>query len=1206
MRDYVSLHNHTSFSIMDALMKPSALFKRAKELGQKAVAVTDHGTLAGMWDCLKASKEVGIKCIAGCEMYFVNDVNNDGEQLRHIVVLAKNATGYKNLLLLNKAGYDNFIVSFGKAIPRIDWKLLEKYSEGLICTTACGNGILSQLIMQKDFVGLTKQAKMLKDIFGDNLALELQPHALTRRATNYSGEIDQRFVNLQLTKLSEELNIRAIVATDAHYQNKEHHKAHDVLLAIGSKQPIGSGARLTYNTPDFYVKSADEVEQYFTRLKGLWKPEFIDSLFENTIYFADQCEDPDWIDPKFSNPSGKELPTFPVQDQDDYEVFKKYVKENDLGNLDEDVVYLRYLCELGLQKKAPKGQEQLYRERLNEELEVMEYHSFSSYMLIVADILSYARKNNIRVGPGRGSVGGSIIGYFLDIHIADPIKYKLIFARFHNKEKSSFPDVDLDISPAGRTDIQNYIKRKYGDEYVASVSNINTITPKVYVRDIARSFEFGNNGRSESAKIGDAIADAIPKEVHSITSAVAEDKIPLFSEYAKEYPELLEFAPLIAGKARAWSTHAGGMIIGKRPLTGLVPLRRDKEGLVVLEYNKDRAEDSGLVKMDLLGIETLNIISNTHKIIEERGKEPPPEFPPLDDEKTYDLIGEGNTFCVFQLSSTAVGLCRAIKPKSIEEISYINALIRPSAKAIVQDFLDTRDGKKEVSLLHPSLKRAFENTYGFGLYEECLLYLAQDVAGWDLHSADRLRKLTKEKGKNPKKVKKWRTEFIDDAEKNGIERDIATKIWDEVIDGFQGYGFNASHSIFYSLNGYHTAYLKANYPLEFLVANLMKEVNSGAKQAKDNILRIKSEIRALGVNIVPPDINTSGTSYKIIDDKTLMTGLDSLKFMGKDAIPEILAQRPFNSFQDFLTKVDSRKVSARAIQAMAASGCLDSFELSRRQIFYYAGDYKKKLHVWLRKSVEKRTETFDYPWPEDDKKDWSPKDKYALEEYYLGEGMSGSLDERFEGFFSGNVMNFAKFPERFTFIKLEPKKPLVTDDLRKAHEKAERKKNTYNVFDHNLPTVKGIVTNIFAFKVKKENSPILGQTMARITLQDKWGNDLSVVAFPSGYDFLLHRVKAQSGGKAKLEVGMALAIAGSFQYESEHVYSFIFDDILSYKAPPSLPEDLKARKVRMPRVKKQKNIEQLNLDELSNELDDALTEDGISDVEEDDFPDPWM
>ena len=487
----------------------------------------------------------------------------------------------------------------------------------------------------------------------------------------------------------------------------------------------------------------------------------------------------------------------------------------------------------------------------------MEYHGFSSYMLIVADFIEWARAHDIAVGEGRGSVGGSLIAFLIGIHQADPIKYNLIFARFHNKEKSSFPDIDTDFAPSGREQVQNYLRKKYGEEHVAHVSNVNTITPKVYVRDIARACELGGS-KDEAVKIGTEVADCIPTEIHSIDDAF--EKVPLFAEYCKRYPEFIKYKD-ICGKYRAWSTHAGGIIISARPLTGLIPLRRDKDGSLAIEYDKDKAEENGLVKMDTLGLSTLDIIGQTMQLIKESGKPMPPAVLDYEeyDEETYKIISEGDTFCVFQLGTSGgtIDLCRRIKPKSVNDISYINSLARPSARDMRNDFILTKDGKKPFSLLHPNLGRAFNNTFGFGLYEESLMYLAQDVAGWSLHSADRLRKLTKEKGKNPKKAQEWRAEFIRDSVNNKVSENIAYRIWDEVVDKFQGYGFNMSHSILYSMTSYKTAYLKAHYPIEFLLANLMAEVKSNNPDARGNIEKIKKEIRKHKVKILPPDINKS-------------------------------------------------------------------------------------------------------------------------------------------------------------------------------------------------------------------------------------------------------------------------------------------------------------------------------------------------------------
>lgn len=822
MIDFVSLHNQTSYSILDSLIEPKDLLKRAVELGQTAIAITDHGSIGAAWDAWKASKDIGIKLIIGCECYFTNDTGNVDDKLRHIVLIAKNAVGYRNLLTLNKKGFDRNSLIGKRVYSVIDWKLLEQHADGLICLTACGNGIVSQLLMNHKTDEAEQALVRLHKIFGDNLGIEVQPNNMKRGGNVYNDEIDQNFLNRQLINLGKKMRIRVVAACNTHYLKKEDSETHNVFLAIGSHQPVYSNFRLRYPVPDFYLKTGEEVKTFFSRNYG---EETAQSLCDNSIYFADLCEKPEWIDPKFSNSSGKELPIFPVKDELDYVQFRQWVatQSEDVQKLEEDKLFLRYRCVILFNsrvKNLTSEQQIQYDARIAEELDVLEYHGFSSYMLIVADFIEWARRHDIAVGEGRGSVGGSLIAFLLGIHQADPIKYNLIFARFHNKEKSSFPDIDTDFAPSGREKVQNYLRQKYGDENVAHVSNVNTITPKVYVRDIARSCELGGS-KDEAIKIGNLVADCIPSEIHNIDDAF--EKLPLFSEYCKKYPEFMKYKE-ICGKYRAWSTHAGGIIISARPLTGLIPLRRDKDGSLAIEYDKDKAEENGLVKMDTLGLSTLDIIGQTINLIKESGKEMPPPVLNYEeyDEATYQTISGGDTFCVFQLGTSGgtIDLCRRIKPKSINDISYINSLARPSARDMRNDFILTKDGKKPFALLHPNLGRAFNNTYGFGLYEESLMYLAQDIAGWSLHSADRLRKLTKEKGKNPKKAKEWRAEFIRDAVINGVSEIIATRVWDEVVDQFSGYGFNASLSVFENIDIYSSTG-------EFIMSKTIEQVSIG-------------------------------------------------------------------------------------------------------------------------------------------------------------------------------------------------------------------------------------------------------------------------------------------------------------------------------------------------------------------------------------------
>ncbi len=593
MIDFVSLHNQTDFSILDSIISPKALFKRAKELGQTAIAITDHGTIASAWDAWKASKDTGVKLIIGCECYF-DDEAIGANKLRHVVLLAKNAVGYRNLLTINKKGFDQSVFLGKRVYSVIDWNLLEQHAEGLICLTACGNGIISQLLMNHKNHEAEITLLRLKKIFGDNLGIEVQPNNMRRGSNIFNDEIDQFFLNRQLYMLGKKHDIRVVAACNTHYLVKEDAETHDVFLAIGAHQPIFSNFRLRYTVPDFYLKTGEEVKIFFTRNYG---EETAQEFCDNSLYFANLCEKPEWIDPKYSNPSGKELPIFPVKDEPDYLEFRSWVsgQSEEVQKLEEDKLFLRYRCAVhsDFTSFSPE-QRDVYNKRIEEELDVLEFHGFSSYMLIVADFIEWARKHEIAVGEGRGSVGGSLIAYLLGIHQADPIKYNLIFARFHNKEKSSFPDIDTDFAPSGREKVQNYLRQKYGEENVAHVSNVNTITPKVYVKDIARSCELGGS-KDEAIRIGNDVADCIPADIHSIDDAL--NKVPLFAEYAKKYPEFIKYKD-ICGKYRAWSTHAGGIIISARPLTGLVPLRKDKDGALAIEYDKDKAEENGLVKMD--------------------------------------------------------------------------------------------------------------------------------------------------------------------------------------------------------------------------------------------------------------------------------------------------------------------------------------------------------------------------------------------------------------------------------------------------------------------------------------------------------------------------------------------------------------------------------------------------------------------------------
>lgn len=1177
MKDYVSFHNHTSFSVMDALIKPMDLFKKAKELNQSAIAVTDHSTLAAAHDSLIASKETGVKLIMGCEFNFVDSLKESVEKqrLRHVILCAKNHVGYQNLLKILRLANDNLIINFKKTFPRIDWDILSSHSEGLICTTACSGGILGQLINNRKIPEAKIVALKLKEIFKENLALEIQPHALKRQSNAYNDFIDQQLVNTQLIKLSKEINVPLLPTTDAHYLVKEHADAHDVLLAIGAGQPVESGARLRYTVPDFYVKSREEVESFFKRLY----PTEAEAWCDNSLHFSSLCEFPEWIDPGYSNPSKKELPDFPVHNQADYSQFqqwktsdaaKKYVINSETK---EDDAYLKFMVDQKIYTKSLLPDKQKYIDRVNDEFEVISSKDFSSYLLIVADILNWARSQNIPVGIGRGSVGGCGIAYFADIHQADPLRYNLIFERFQNREKVAYPDCDLDVSKKHRRKVIKYIEDKYGSEYVASISNYMQLTPKPYARAIARTFRFGGDIKS-AVRIGNEIADSIPKEIHSVKDALI--KAPLFAEYAKKYPELAKYAGTIGNCFLAFAKHAAGIVISKRPLVDIVPTRRDKDGFLVLEYEKDRAEANGLVKMDWLGLENLDIVNDTIEIVKKTSSKPVPDFNNFNydnyDSKTYDLISNGNTFGVFQLGTSGgtIELCKKMKAKSIEELAFINALARPASADIRKPFIDAKHGVKVPKLLHPSLTRAFGPTYTFGIYEESLFFLAQDVAGWTLNEADALRKLTKDKGKNPEKVAKLRTKFIEGAIKNNLTQELAIKVWDETVEKFGGYGFNASHATFYSLLGYQTAYLKAHFPLQFLTANLNSECDSNAPNAEDNMLKLKQELRALDVKVLPPDVNNSTMDYSILDEQSLLTGLSALKYMSKDAIPEIIEKRPYTSLEDFITKVSASKVKMPSIAALIGSGCFDKFGKNRKQMFLYAADFRKKASLF--KERNETLEGFNYPFPEMD--DWTIPEKHALEHFYLGEGLTGTPFEVYTGFFDSKAINFADLSKYF------PEDPKVKE---------------YDVGPQ-IGNLQGIVEKFFEFKVKKVTSKIFGQEMAKMTMRDPFGNSINVTFFPDTLADFYKRVKQLKGSKFKIEPGVALHFAASVSY-FEGSLGLTFQMLKKITEFPKKPEDLKPKKVVLKIPSKNKKTKKSKLEQslqdVIEEVEETLVENGI-------------
>lgn len=1014
---FVSLHNHTELgSPLDGMNDTYDLFRRAKEVDHPAVAVTDHGTLTALYDAYLASQETGVKLIPGMEAYFTDDLST--RKNYHLVLLAQNEVGYRNILNINYSAYQNQVSGYmGKKTPRVSWEHVERYNEGVIALTACSNGLIAKtLITENDEEKAICHIKRLNSIFKDRLFLELQPHALYDVGKT-GKEVNQQRLNQSLLRLSSDMNIPYVITCDAHYRDKEHAKYHDFMLAIKDKKAVDDPDRFRYGVQDMYLKTHEEITDFFGN-------DIAEVGMRNSIKIMESCAEPHYI-----KPQGAKLPSFSASLEPDYENFLEWKDEN-RSTITEDKGYLRYKCIEGFKQKLShldKDEKEEYWDRVKMELSVLEDKNFSSYMLIVSDYVNWA-KDRMPVGPARGSSAGSLVAYLTGITDIDPIKYDLIFERFHNNKKESFPDIDTDFSDPGL--VKEYMKDKYGEDKVASISNWSTLSPKVIIKDVARSLRLGGD-KSSAFKIANKITSIMPD---SKDLATAMKDSSQFSEYMKVYPELLEYGGKLQNLTRNWSVHAAGMVIGQESLCDSVPLRIDDEGNVVTQWEKTRCEDNGLIKMDLLGLKTLTVIENTFSLIEEAtGKKLTIEDIDLGDQAVYKMLGRGGTSGVFQLESSLTPFCIKLKPNSIEDISAINAIGRPSClPAERKRYAKRRLGLEPVTYDHPSLERALKKTYGVLVYEEQALFIAQDCAGWDLNQADALRKISKLKGKDPQLVLKTEAAFVKDCmEHSKMTYEKACLIWKKYIEPLGGYAFNKSHSISYSHISFYTAWLRCHYKTQFMCA-LINSEDANSDKAQEYL----AECKKMGIRVSPPHINNSAGNYGVLSEGEITTGLSAIKGVGEKAILSIIKNQPYNDFASLLTKNESKTVGKTVIQSLAKAGALDSFDRTRKDMHDNYQKYRSKAKSAIKKAVEadatahnpdfkklskaKKTEltnlfsidinsnryndivsSLEFSVTEEE---WDRKDILLFEREVLGRAISGSLHEVFRSFFSGGPM----------------------------------------------------------------------------------------------------------------------------------------------------------------------------------------------------------
>jgi len=1076
MGKFVNLHNHTALgSMLDSMIRVDELFDKCKELEQPACAVTDHGTCTSFYDLYKEYVRTGIKGICGMEAYFIHDIENEKERSKHLVLLAMNEQGHKNIMRLNYEGFRHKRLMFGKVYPRIGWDLLKKYNEGIICLSACVNGVLARHILANDMKSTIRDAKRFLDIFGNRFYLEVQPHNLK------DGDIDQRKVNQSMYGLYKELGIPMVATNDCHCLTKEDYKYHDMLLAIGDKKPLDDPNRKRYIN-EFYLKGYQDILNYFGDDLGK-------QLCATSIEIADRCEAPNYL-----KSEGYKIPKFLIKDEPDYKEFLKWQAESAKG-VEKTAAYLRYRCIQDFQKFDFGEKTEEYWNRVRTEIEVIENKDLSSYMLIVADYIKAARERGCIVGPGRGSSAGSLVAMIMGITEIDPIEHGLMFERFINPKREQLADIDTDFESPQI--VKDYLVEKYGREYVASIANIIFMRPKVVVKDIARSLKIEGERTFE---IANKITSTIPDDVKTVEEAFNTSGD--FKRWMLKYPEVYTYAIKLQNLPRQHGVHAAGVVISDRPLPESIPLKIDKHGVVATQYEKDRVENSGFLKVDLLGLETLKVLKSVRQIINDRGKKIP-DVIPIDDKKTYDLISAGDTTGVFQLEASLKPLCQTLKPRSIAEISDINALGRPSCPPEErQDFINRKLGKIKSEPLHPKLKGVLNRTYDKCVYEEDLLVLGQHICGWDLGRSDVMRRICKGKEKTKHLLPALKEEFVKDAYLNGVKKTEAEKLF-EIVKYFSGYGFTRSHAVAYSTISYRAAYFKAHYPTEFMTALINSEDSNS-----DKIKIYQTEMRLMGIEILPPDLNKSDYLYSIEGKKKIRMGLSCLKGVGEKGISSIVENRPYKTLLDFVSKVEHRVVNIRTVNTLINAGCFEGFKVNRRTLHENYADYKKKYQAAVKKEKLKVY-----------------KELYAeaLELYNHNAGLPEGTKPEKEGKFippdKDNVeigaikfeYDFPKTEEWALAVKLENEREVLGDyisgsmndvygEFFKRDPRMVDLGDLSGMSDGNIVRFEGVIRKrVKTMKVKKAHSKMFGKEFGKYLIEDLNKNLAEMTVFPDKY-----------------------------------------------------------------------------------------------------------
>lgn len=881
MVEFVHLHNHTEYSLLDGACFIESLLKSASQMGMKALAITDHGNLFGAMEFCYEAKNYGIKPIVGCEVYVspTSRFDRDGQKgLYHLILLVKDEEGYKNLMKIVSRSYlEGFYYR-----ARVDKELLWEHHEGLIALTACIQGEVPSLLIRDQFQKACNSASELRDIFGaDNFYLEIQYHGLK----------DEEKAIREIARLSKQIGLPIVATNDCHYISKDDSEAHDVLLAIQTGKTVDEPGRLRFGTDQFYFRSQEEMASLFS--------EFPEAL-TNTVEIAGKCN--------FKPPYDKVLiPSYDVP-----------------PGYDENS-YIEHLCIEGLKNRYSQVTQEI-EERLRYELDLIRKTGFAPFFLYARDIVQFSRSRNIRVGPGRGSSAGSLVAYLIGITNIDPIKHGLVFERFLNPERVSPPDFDLDFDAERRDEVVKYICDRFGPERVAQIITFNRMTARAVIRDVGRALGFP---LSEV----DKIAKLIPNEL-GITLEKAIETVPQLKKMAEDpdKSKLFRIAKALEGMARNVSVHAAGVVVFSDKIINHLPLLKTSNDEVVVQYDKVILEKIGINKFDILGLDALTMIETALKLIEEnRHVKVDIDNLPLDDQKTYDLLCEGRTLGIFQLGGQGmVDLLIRLKPRSFEELIPIVSLYRPGPieSGMLDEYVGRKNGTIPIQYLHPSLEPILRDTYGTIIYQEQVMKIGREIAGFTLGQADLLRRAMGKK--IPEELERQRIPFIEGARAKGISEEVAQAIFEQLIP-FAGYGFNQSHTTAYAMITYQTAYLKAHYPVEFMAAGMTRE-----KDNTSEVVKYVKECQKLGIEVLPPDINESYANFSV-HGNSIRFGLSAVKNVGDSAIEAIISARdeggPFKSLFDFCERVDHKVVNRKCCESLIKCGAFDSCDnMNRAQL----------------------------------------------------------------------------------------------------------------------------------------------------------------------------------------------------------------------------------------------------------------------------------